>query len=90
MAGEEDGDLLAGEPADEVAHVAHSGRVEARGRLVEQEELRSPEQRRRYSEPLAHPVRVAADPVLRTVAQLDQLQHLFDAGCRVGFVVVGK
>ena len=90
MAREEDRDLLAGEAAHEVAHVAHPGRVETRGRLVEQEELRSPEQRRRDSEPLAHPVRVAADAVLRTVAQLDQLQHLLDAGGRVGFVVVGE
>ena len=40
MAREQDRDPLAGQAADEVAHVAHAGRVEAGGRLVEQEQLR--------------------------------------------------
>ena len=37
------------------------------------------QERRRDAEPLAHPVRVAADAVLGAVAQLDELEHLVDA-----------
>ena len=90
VAREQDRDPVAGEPADEVAHVAHAGRVEAGRRLVEQQQPRLAQQRRRDPEPLAHPVRVAADAVLRAVAQLDDLEHLVDARARDGLVVVGE
>ena len=82
VAGEQDRDPLAGEAAHEVAHVAHPGRVEPGRRLVEQEQPRLAQQRGGDPEPLAHAVRVAADPVLRPVAQLDELEHLVDPGAR--------
>ena len=48
------------------------------------------QQRRGDPEPLAHAVRVAADAVLRAVAQLDELEHLVDPGARARLVVVGE
>jgi len=50
--------------------------------LVEQEEPGAPEQGRGDPEPLAHAVRVAADPVLRAVAQLDGVEDLVDPARR--------
>ena len=65
-----------------VAHVAHPGRVEPGRRLVEQQQLRLAQQRRRDPEPLPHAVRVAADAILRAVAQLDDssTSSMRDAG----------
>ena len=65
VAGEQHGHPLVGQPPDQQPHVAHSGGVEPGGRLVEQQQLRIAQQRRGDPEPLAHPVRVAADPVAR-------------------------
>ena len=79
-----------GEPLHELAHVAHPGRVEPGRRLVEQQELRVAQQRRRDAEPLAHPVRVAADAVLAAIAQLDHVEHLVDAGRLDATVEVGE
>ena len=55
-----------------------SRRVEAGRRLVEQQQARLAQQRRGDPEPLAHPVRVAADPVLGAVGELDDLERLVD------------
>ena len=41
VAREQDRDPLAGQPLHELAHVAHAGRVEPGGRLVEQQQLRA-------------------------------------------------
>src|SRR5262249_55408177 len=76
--------------ADEVAHVAHAGRVEPGRRLVEQQEPRRAQEGSRDAEALAHAVRVAADAILRPVAQVDELEHLLDAPPRDGIVVVGE
>ena len=62
--GQQHRDALIGEPADELPHVAHAARVQARGRLVEQQQPRGADQRGGDAEPLAHAVRVAADAVL--------------------------
>src|SRR5207302_2887544 len=70
MARQQHGDPLAGQAANEVAHVAHAGRVEAGSGLVQEEQLRLPQKRRGDAEPLAHPVRVAADLVVATVLEL--------------------
>ena len=53
------------ERAQEVAQPAHALRVEPVGRLVEDEQLRLAEQRRREAEPLPHAERVALDPAPR-------------------------
>ena len=79
MAREDDRHALVGEAADEHAHVAHPGRVEAGRRLVEQQQLRVAQQRGGDAEPLAHAVRVAADPVAGAIGELDRLQRLVDS-----------
>ena len=79
VARQQNGDALAGEVADEPAHVAHPGRVEPGRRLVEQQQARPAQKRGGDAEPLAHPVRVAADPVAGAVGELDDLEHLVDA-----------
>ena len=56
---------VGGERAQEVAQPAHALRVEPVGRLVEDQQLRVAEQRRREPEPLPHPERVALDAALR-------------------------
>ena len=80
--GEQHGDALVGEPPHERAHVAHAGRVEAGGRLVEQQQPRVAQQRPGDPEPLAHAVRVAADPVLRAVGEVDGVERRADARAR--------
>ncbi len=87
---EQDRDSLTGELLHELAHVAHPGGVEPGRRLVQQQELRVAQQRRRDAEPLPHAVRVAANPVLRAIAQLDRLEHLVDARRRRPAVEVGE
>src|SRR5207245_5206499 len=42
------------------------------------EQLRLAEQRGRDAKPLAHPLRVAPDPVVRAAEQVDQLEELVD------------
>ena len=90
MAREQDRDPLAGEPLHELAHVAHPCGIETGRRLVEQEQLRVAQQRRRDAEPLLHPVRVAADAILRTVAQVDRVEHLLDARRRHAAVEIAE
>ena len=79
VAGEQHGDALVGEPPDQRAHVAHAGRVEAGRRLVEQQQPRVAQQRAGDAEPLAHAVRVAADPVLGAVGEVDGVERRVDA-----------
>ena len=55
-------DPLRREPAHERLHVAHPGRVEPGGGLVEQEQLRPAQQRGGDAEPLLHAVGVVARP----------------------------
>ncbi len=78
VAGKQHGHPPGRELPDQVAHVAHPARVQTGRRLVEQQQLRLPQQRGGKPEPLPHPVRVAADLVLGALAQADDLQHLVD------------
>src|SRR5439155_23579761 len=78
------------EPADEVAHVADAGGIEAGRRLVEQEQPGVAQERARDSEPLPHSVRVAADLVLRPVAKLDDVEHGVDPLARAASVIGGE
>ena len=79
VAGEQDGHALLGQAPDQLAHVAHAGGVEAGGGLVEDQEARPAQQRGGDAKALAHPVRVAAHPVLGAGAELDHVEHLVDA-----------
>ena len=78
VAGEQHRDPFVGETADQRAHVAHPGRVEAGRGLVEDQQARAAQQRGGDPEPLAHAVRVAADLVLGAGAELDDVEHLVD------------
>src|SRR3954453_5736760 len=51
-------------------------------RPVEHQQLRLAQERRGDAEPLAHPVRVAADAILAAIAQLDHVDHYFDPRAR--------
>ena len=68
MAGDQDGAALGRRAAQQVAQPADALRVEAVGRLVEDQHLRVAEQRRGEPEPLAHPSRVAAHAAVGGVA----------------------
>ena len=78
MAREQDGDALVGEAAHEYAHVAHARRVQAGGRLVEDEQGGVADQRSGNAKPLAHAVRVAADLVALPVGQLHGIERRVD------------
>ena len=54
---------------DQRAHVGHAGRVEPVGRLVEHDQLRVAQQRRRDAEPLLHAERVALELVVARSAR---------------------
>ena len=75
VAGEEDREPLAGELAHQRPDVAHAARVQAVRRLVQDEELRFPEERRRYRQPLLHPLRVRLYLILRPACQVHGLEH---------------
>src|SRR2546421_554549 len=76
VAGDQDGPTLGREALEEVAHPADALRVQAVGRLVEDEHLRVAEQRGRDPEALAHPQRVSLELALRGRGEADDLQYL--------------
>ena len=81
--GEQHGAAVVGVPAEQVAHPADAGRVEAVGRLVEDQHLGVADQRGRDAEPLAHAERVVAHPAAGLGrGQADQVEHLVDPGGR--------
>ena len=70
--------------ADDGPDVDPADRVERRGRLVEQDQLRVPEQRDAQPEPLLHPLREAAHRVVGTVGQADPVERLVDGSAAIG------
>ena len=64
--------------------VGPAERVERRGRLVEEDELRIPEQRDAQPEPLLHPLREAAHGVVGTIGQADPVERLVDDSPSIG------
>ncbi len=61
----------------EQGRASRSGRgVEARGRLVEQEDLRVVQQHAGQAEPLGHAAGEARDQGVALVGQVDELEHL--------------
>ena len=72
-----------GVAAQQAAHPVDAGRVEAVGRLVEDQHRRVAMQRVGDAEALAHAEGVVADPALRLgLGEADQLEHLVDARLR--------
>ena len=86
MAGEENGHSFCGEALDQVAHVTDPAGVEPVGRLVQDQQPGLAQERDGEPEPLAHPLRVAADPVTGPLAQLDELEQLLDPAATVAAV----
>ena len=84
VTGQQHGHALVGQTPDQQPHVPHSRRVQAGGRLVEQQQPRLAKQRRRNPQPLAHAVRVAADPVLGPAGELHRLQRGIDPAGEIG------
>jgi len=59
--------------------VSGPGRVEAVGRLVQDQQSRRGQERRGEPQPLPHPEREAADAVVGDVGEPDLLERLADA-----------
>jgi hypothetical protein len=72
VAGEDDGAALAAQLDHEGAHVAHAGRVEPVGRLVEDHQLGVLEQGGGDAEALLHPERVRGEPVVAAIGEADR------------------
>jgi hypothetical protein len=88
MAGQEHGDPVVGQAAQQHAQGADPGRVEAVGGLVEQQQPRPADQAGGEPEPLAHALGVVGDRLVGAVAQLHGLQHLVDLGAANAQVAV--
>jgi hypothetical protein len=78
VARDENGAALRGERPQEGAQPADARRIQPIRRLVEDQQLRVSEERRRKPEALAHPERVGPDASPGHPAELDQLEHLLD------------
>ena len=83
MARHEDRPALRGLVAEQLAEPADALRVEAVGRLVEDQHLRVAEQRGGDRQPLAHAHRVALHAPVRRVLQLHEVEQLVDAALRM-------
>ena len=78
MAGQEDRRPAAVQVQQQVAHLGDALRVEAVGRLVEDEQLRTAQQRTGQAEPLLHAERVGLDRPAADAGQPHLLEHLVD------------
>src|SRR6185437_5825618 len=75
--GDHDGDAeLPADPGDQVEHRPPAARVEAGGRLVEQQQPRVTDQRLGQLDPLLHPGRIGADQPVPLLVQPDMAQGL--------------
>src|SRR5436309_5969272 len=76
LGGEEDRDPFRVEPADLVPHAHAACRVEAGGRLVQEQDLRVVDERGREIEASPHPARVGLDAVPERGPDVDELREL--------------
>ena len=85
VAGDDDRDpeLRAG-PLDEREHLVATGRIEAVGRLVEQQQSRPVDERLGELDPLLHPGRIPADRPVALLVEPDVAQDLGGAFARRG------
>ena len=79
----EDDDAPLRDLGQQVAKAHALLRVEADGRLVDDDELRIAEQRLRDADALAHAAGVAAEAAVRRAVQVGQLEQLLDAAIEV-------
>jgi len=77
------------ESPDQHAHVGHPRRVEPVGRLVEDQQSRILQQRRRDTQPLLHAERVRRVPVLATIGEIDHREYFADPQ-RIRSAVAGQ
>jgi hypothetical protein len=86
MAGNQDRTALRGERPEQITDPSHALRVQPVHGLVEDENGRIAEQRRREPQPLAHAQREAADPLAGHIGQTDSLHcgHYCGRGDGVG------
>ena len=83
VAGQQHGAAAVGVALEQTTHPADAGRVEAVGRLVEDQHGRVAEQGVGDAEPLLHAEGVVAQPALRLgLVERDEVEHLVDAGVR--------
>jgi len=78
VAGDEHGQVLVGQPADQAAQPVDALRVEAVGRLVQDQDVGVAQQGGGQAEALAHPEREAPDPPAGGRGQPRLLQDLVD------------
>src|SRR6267378_4770069 len=78
MAGDENGFALSSQVAQEVAHLHDAGRVEAVGRLVQNQNIGVVEQRESQAESLLHAHRVRSHAVAIAAFQRLDIEHLVD------------
>ena len=90
VAGQQHRHPVVGEPPDQHPHVSHPGGVQPGRRLVEEQQLRRPQQRCRDPEALPHAVRIASDPIAGAIGQLDGLQGRVDPAAGVVTVEGGQ
>src|SRR2546425_12401937 len=79
VAAQEDGAALSGEAWDQLAHLARAGRVEAIGRLVQDNQLGVTQKRGGDAEALLHAQGVRLVRITGAGAQSAELEHLVDA-----------
>jgi hypothetical protein len=72
------------EPPHLGPHRRPAGGIEARGRLVEEEDLRAMDERHRQVEATLHAAGVRLDPVVDGGADVDEADHVVHAGLDVG------
>ena len=87
MGRQEDRDAPLAEPVDQLVDLARRDRVEPRGRLVEEQDLRIAEQRPGQRDPLAKSLGQGAAGIVGPVDQVDRMQRAVDARARVGHLV---
>ena len=76
LRGEEDGDAAGDEIADHLPHRVTAARVQARGRLVEEDQLRVAHERHRQVEPAAHAAGVGGGRPVGGVAEVEAVEQL--------------
>ena len=82
--GDDDRAAVARVVLDDLPHLLDLRRVEAVGRLVEQEQVGHAEHRLRDAEPLAHALAVGADPTVDRAAEPGDLEDLVEPGVDAG------